>query len=354
MDIRFKMGKNKGLTPAEVYARAASPKEAIDILQRERAYLEQNLSNPKYQKANEELINEIDRVLKNVQPGSGTGQQQAPKTTSAKQPGLAYSVRFDGGTYKGLTPAEVILSANDQDRENVLEDLRYQYKLLKISNDKADQDLAAAIKEAGVLYNNGKLTPQPEQTKQSPQTESTPSDDSESSEKGPMLTMKDHLKNGSIMVNYDSRFLCNVAPAFGIHKVRWSIVELKTNGKNHWDFYMGIDDFHRFCMELDSGAAWKKFQADKEASIPEAYQFVTGTNGSKRLNIGGGRKGVRININIQDEGYANTVVPFSAMKDMSFYFKLVSGLIPSSRYFGQLADAFWEGEAARNEYHTQN
>lgn len=354
MDIKFKMGKNKGLTPAEVYARAASPKEAVDILQRERSYLEQNLSNPKYQKANEELINEIDRVLKNVQSDSGSGQQQAPHPTTAKQSGLAYAVHFTGGTYKGLTPAEVILSANEQVRENVLEDLRYQYKILKSSKNKSDQDLAAAIQEAGVLYNNGKLTPQPASPVQGSQAEPASSDDAEFSEKGPMLTMKDHLKNGSIMVNYDSRFLCNVAPAFGIHKVRWSIVELKTNGKKHWDFYMGIDDFHRFCMELDSGAAWKKFQADKEASIPEAYQFVTGTNGCKRLNIGGGRKGVRININIQDEGYANTVVPFSAMKDMSFYFKLVSGLIPSSRYFGQLADAFWEGEAARNDYHTQN
>lgn len=345
--VEFKAGKYKGQSPADVIMKADNKDQAIADLVEQRAWLENNLSNERYREANQNVINAITAAINLYNSGNLT----SPQAQEPIDPSIAYTCLFSAGQYKGMSPADVILSS--QDKEETVEALREQYRAFKNSN----PQLASAISIAGKLYNEGKLQARRRNNNQSIQAanQNSPKKNAqEHTQPKEYSTMKDILRNGSLMVCYGQKYLCNVAPAFNIHKVRWSIVELETGGQKHWDFYMSLDDFRRLCEDIDSDNARKKFLQDIDKAIPNAYQFVAGDNGSKHLNLGGGKKGVRVNISIQNEGYANTVVQYTALKDMSFYFKLVSGLIPVSRYYGELVDAFWEGDSERNSYYQQN
>lgn len=336
---KFKAGAFKDRTPADVILKSKDKNKAISDLLGQREFLEKHLSNERYREANKTVIAAIDAAIDQYKSGNLTSPEDSQPDTIDTS--IAYTCQFMFGPYKGMSPADAILSSPDP--QATVADLREQYRALKNSDIPADMQLASAISVAGQLFKNGKLY-----HRQS----SNPFSDREPQAQGKeYLTKKDNLRKGSIMISYGSKYLCNVAPAFSIHKIRWSVVALETNGQKHWDFYMDLDDFRRFCEDIDSGIARENFLQDREEAIPKAYQFVAGDNGSKRLNIGGGNKGIRINISIQNEGYANTVVPYFSLKDMSFYFKIVAGLIPTSRYFSELAEAFWEGEAERNSYH---
>lgn len=145
-----------------------------------------------------------------------------------------------------------------------------------------------------------------------------------------MKTIKDRLSENSILTVYGTNYLLSVCPAFGIDKVRFSIVKQKTGGKDSSDIYISIRDCLLFCQEIDAGIAEQKILADN-GPYPTAYQWVGGNNGSKKLTIGGGQKGVRVQTQIFDGKNTDrkmTVIQMSDLKWLSYMFKLVLGQIP--------------------------
>lgn len=168
-------------------------------------------------------------------------------------------------------------------------------------------------------------------------------------------TIEDSLKNGTILQGYGKKYLVTVTLAPSIHKVRWSIVELGTNGKVHSDFYLGMKQMHQLCEDITSGVAQKRFSKDIENQYPSAYKFVTGENGCKKLNIGGGQIGIRVQIQINTDGKWDnkmSAVTWEDLREMGFYFNLVTGLIPVTpgSYYDKLYKCFWDGEANRGKY----
>ena len=172
-------------------------------------------------------------------------------------------------------------------------------------------------------------------------------------------TIVDQLKNGSLVNSYGQKYLVTVSPVPSIHKVKWSIVELHTGGKVYSDFYMSMEQMRQLCDEIDNGRASAKLQKDAESQYPGAYKYVTGENGCKKLNIGGGQKGIRVQIQIKKgDSWDNkmSVIAPADFLQMKFLFFLTMGLtlFHKNSYYASLYDAFWEGEAKRAEYFTKN
>ena len=157
-------------------------------------------------------------------------------------------------------------------------------------------------------------------------------------------SVSDMLKGGAICQVFGSKTLVSVNPAFEIDRVRISIVTIGTGGKDHNDIYLSAEEFRQFCEEIENGVAVKKFAAD-DTSKPRAYSWTKGDNGSKRLVIGKGLKGILVQSSIQVDGnWTNRqgIVQFSDLKAMAFMFRLVSGQIPlmEGSYYKKLYDAY--------------
>lgn len=163
-----------------------------------------------------------------------------------------------------------------------------------------------------------------------------------------MKTKKDMFKEGCIGEAYGRETFLKVVPAPSIDKVKFTIVSMKTNGKDHLDFYLDFDDMRKFTDDVASGTAAKKFAADMNEQYPKAYQFTTGENGCKHLNVGGGQKGIRFNIKTPD-GVKNAIVPWEVLKTICFDFRLIAGLTPvvQGTYYHALIAAFYNGEKER-------
>lgn len=162
----------------------------------------------------------------------------------------------------------------------------------------------------------------------------------------------DMLRDGAILQAYGTKYVLSVNPAPGIDKCRFSVVELGTKGKVSIDYWMKMDEMRRLCDEIDKGIAARKINDDAQSQYPSAYTFVTGENGSKKLSIGGGQKGCRVQVQVNRGNRWDrmmTVISYADLQDMAFYFKLVMGLIPATRYYGSLVDAYWQGESERQK-----
>ena len=167
-------------------------------------------------------------------------------------------------------------------------------------------------------------------------------------------TIEDQLMNGAIMQSYGSNYLLSVCPALDIHKVRFSIVKLNTKGTESLDFYLDTDKFRRLIDAIDKGTVAKQIAADK-GNFPSAIEYTTGKGGTRKLLIGGGEKGPRVQIKIKVaeknwEQYM-TVFELPKLSDMSFYFKLITGLIDvrEGSYYDKLYHCYWDGEEDRKK-----
>lgn len=148
------------------------------------------------------------------------------------------------------------------------------------------------------------------------------------------------LENGSILKVYGTKALVSVCPAFGIERVRVSIVTLGTGGKDKLDAYLTVEEFRQFCREIDSGVCRQKLAADVgKHNYPQTYRWVHGTDGRNKLSIGPGTAGVLVQISDKPDGskdvYKMSVVQYADLEAMSFMFKLISGLVtvaPGSYY----------------------
>ena len=173
------------------------------------------------------------------------------------------------------------------------------------------------------------------------------------------LTEKEVLASGAVLKEYTQTDFLSVSPAPAIGRVKFSIVKQGTAGKDHADFYLGMEAFRLLIGDLCSAAGIKKLNESADHQYPDAFKMTSGTDGSKHLNIGGGRKGVRIQIQVKEgEKWNNrmVIVPFDALRSCKFRFELVMGLIPTQEgsYYRSLYDAFWDGEEQRAKYYRSS
>jgi hypothetical protein len=159
-------------------------------------------------------------------------------------------------------------------------------------------------------------------------------------------TKAELFKNeGQLIRVFGSKTLFAVSPVPEIDRVKFSIVELNTKGKDFIDIYLTTEEVRQFCADIDKGIAKKKIDEDK-GNYPTAYQWVRGENGAKRLIIGGGMKGIRIqSTDASDKNNTKkkmALIQFTDLYELSFMFKLAYGLIPvqNGSYYEFLFKAF--------------
>lgn len=71
------------------------------------------------------------------------------------------------------------------------------------------------------------------------------------------------------------------SPAFGIERVRVSIVTLGTGGKDKLDAYLTVEEFRQFCRE---SVCRQKLAADVgKHNYPQTYRWVHGNDGRNKL-----------------------------------------------------------------------
>lgn len=168
------------------------------------------------------------------------------------------------------------------------------------------------------------------------------------------ITTKKKLEDGAILKEYTQTDFLTVSPAPSIDMVKWQIVKQGTKGKDSVSFYMNTERFRILCDELTSKEGRSKIAASINHQYPDVYKYTAGSNGSKHLNIGGGKKGIRVQIQIQKKNgkpdNRMVVISYESIKIMAFLFDVVMGLIPTTHYYASLADAFWKGYQDREKY----
>lgn len=160
---------------------------------------------------------------------------------------------------------------------------------------------------------------------------------------------------GQILKCYGSKTFFAVTPVPFIDKIKFSIVEMGTSGKDFIDIYLNTEEVRQFIADIDSGVAKQKIAAD-QGSFPSAYKWVRGDKGKKSLVIGGGSKGIRVQATDatgENKRMKMTVIQYADLSELSFMFKLVYGLIPvvPGSYYDTLYQALVENlSKGRNNF----
>lgn len=164
--------------------------------------------------------------------------------------------------------------------------------------------------------------------------------------------LTDMAKNGEFLREYGKKNFCVVREALAIDRVMVSIIPIGNGGKYAADFYLTTTQFMQLTDEIKRGVFAKKIAADK-GQYPAAYKFVTGENGDKHLNIGGGDLGVRIQVVDNTHNYRYIMaVAMTAIDAMARNFYLFTGLQPVSAgsFFGSLISLFNDGIGEREKF----
>lgn len=175
-----------------------------------------------------------------------------------------------------------------------------------------------------------------------------------------MKSEVDQLKDGLLLEAYSQKYMLKVYEAFGIGRVRFTMLPIGKKGKDNVDFYMPLETFRVLCEEIKNETALKRVVADT-ASYPAAYTYVTGEDGALRLNIGGSQvqgkpdaKACRIQMqdSVNKRNYLIKIA-WDEMKKMAFYFDLTTGMLPMypASYIENLYKAFLTGCEARGKFY---
>lgn len=170
-------------------------------------------------------------------------------------------------------------------------------------------------------------------------------------------TILSQLRQGEILKTFTQKDIISVKVAPWIHMIQWEIVKQGTGGKDGASVYLKVEQMRQLCAELESPAGQRKLAADADSPYPTAWQYATGENGSRRLSVGGGKKGVRIQVRVQKDGSWDNrlvAVTYDEVREMCFLFRLVMGLVPATRYYKYLADAFWDAAKERELKHKSS
>ena len=161
-------------------------------------------------------------------------------------------------------------------------------------------------------------------------------------------------KEGEFLREYGKNHFVVVSEALSIGRVKWNMVPIGAKGQKDLVFYMTTEQMLSLCSEIMNGVFAKKIAADQNA-YPSAYQYMTGEDGSLRLNIGGGKVGCRVQM--QDKK-ANPVVNYTmavsaeSLTVMARKYMLDTGMMPvvPGSYYASVVAAFEEGREERKGF----
>ena len=174
---------------------------------------------------------------------------------------------------------------------------------------------------------------------------------------GEKLNLDQLTYKGIISVFYSKKYMLSINEALDIDHVRFSIVRLGTDGKEHKDFFLETKDMIWLCNEIDNGIAEERIAAASSSGNSVVYSFVAGEGGNQIMHIGSGKIDVRLDIQDRHDERSAWYVPLKMkdLYDLAFMYKLLTGLIQTQEfsYYRTLQEAFILGRRDRAEAFIQ-
>ena len=171
--------------------------------------------------------------------------------------------------------------------------------------------------------------------------------------------IEEMLHDGAVLKSFGSKFFTSIVLVPDICKAKVEQVEIGKGGKNANTVYLDLELLRQLFADIDAGIFTARITADKKNQYPQAYQFVTGEDGSKKVNIGASQKSGHIAFQTQvkkGEKWDNRImaIAVSELVQAGFLFKLCLGLIPTDAgsYYGRLKTIFNDGVAEKQKYFT--
>ena len=169
--------------------------------------------------------------------------------------------------------------------------------------------------------------------------------------------VEEMLHDGAIMKSFGSTYFTSIALVPEICKAKIEMVEIGKKGQNANTVYLDLELLRQLFADIESGIFTARITADKANKYPSAYQFVTGEDGSKKVNIGASQKAAHIAFQTQvkkGEKWDNRImaIAVSELIQAGFLFKLCLGLIPTDNgsYYDRLKGIFNKGIAEKQKY----
>lgn len=167
-----------------------------------------------------------------------------------------------------------------------------------------------------------------------------------------MTTEKTMAAAGEFLREYGKQYFIVASEALNIGRIKFDMVPVGKAGKNNISFYLTTEQMLSLCKEIISGVFSKKITADT-GSYPSAYKYVTGTDGSLHLNIGGGKVGCRIQMQDASKklGYI-MAVSMESILVMARKYLVYTGYEPVTpgTYYSELVQAFEAGRKERSKF----
>lgn len=159
-------------------------------------------------------------------------------------------------------------------------------------------------------------------------------------------TAEELAEDGKILEHHGQKDFLVISPAIGIDKLKISIIENGTAGKNPADIYIPTSAAVALFEDVKDGTAGRRFNADRDKAEPESYIFRTADTmdgrGNKEIRIGGGKYGVRFQTTFSECRSGNGKrICTCYMNELRFaadiYLSYI-GLIPCGRYIEHLIE----------------
>lgn len=173
--------------------------------------------------------------------------------------------------------------------------------------------------------------------------------------------IEEMLHDGAVLKSFGSKFFTSIVLVPDICKAKVEMVEIGKKGQNANTVYLDLELLRQLFADIDAGIFTARIKADKGNKYPSAYQFVTGEDGSKKVNIGASQKSGHIAFQTQvkkGEKWDNRImaIAVSELVQAGFLFKLCLGLIPTDNgsYYDRLKGIFNEGIVEKQKYFNKN
>ena len=169
--------------------------------------------------------------------------------------------------------------------------------------------------------------------------------------------LRNMLKRGCIgeFFTLNGWFL-SVVPAFEIDKVIFRFVLKGSKGSKAFNVYINTRDFRHLCEGIDSGALYKRIQAD-DGDYPNAWKYATGDKTHLSVAIGKSKKGGVVvqgrDANVKERN-AFVPVAYGDLQDLAFRYEVISGLTDVSGYYAELRDLCLAGLHENAKSHAAN
>lgn len=162
---------------------------------------------------------------------------------------------------------------------------------------------------------------------------------------------REMAEKGILMEAYSTTSFVKVYPALGIDKIKFSFVDIGTNGKGGYDIFVDTDSFDILCDDILSKELKRSLLAEKktkENPYPCSWEFRTGDFGEMEIKIS---KGMKSEVNIYgkfQKNIKNIPISYEKLCIMAKYFRRIS-----TPYFDMLTDLTIQGMKENEKYFKQ-